>query len=137
MTEKSRSSTLFSFGCAGKASRESLAATVVLCVVLIGNAFVGLRLGPVVARWTVLVVIAAAIWFVREHIRNLRQHDELQIRIYFEGLAWGSLGVFLLAMLWPSLQRAELVGRFEPEFVTIGLLVGFCTGYVNALRRYR
>ena len=93
--------------------------------------------GQSAARLALIVPVVCAVWFAVAEIRFFRALDELQTRIFFEALACSTLSVTLLAMLWPTLQVAGLVGRFNSAYVAAGVPLTFMVAYGFSSRRYQ
>jgi O-antigen/teichoic acid export membrane protein len=93
--------------------------------------------GPPVRALVVAVPIICGLAYMRQMVRDVRQLDELQLRIHLEAAAIACLGVFVAANIYPVMQIAGFVGPLQPYYVVF-LLVGLVlVGYVNAIRRYR
>lgn len=85
----------------------------------------------------VIVPVALGLVYARQVVRDLKNLDELQVRMQLEGAATACLGVFILSLLYPVLQQAGFVGPMQSYYVVIVLAALLVIGNYNAYRRYR
>ena len=88
-----------------------------------------------------LVIVTPMVFgflYMRAMVSDIRrQMDELQLRIYLEAAAVVVCGLFIVALVYPLLQAARLVGPLDYlEVLILIVALGFI-GYMTAVRRYR
>jgi hypothetical protein len=136
MTNQSESYLGKLFGCGGKVPWRVIWSAMALALALVADSYLGLRFGRETARWALLLPVAAGAWFAWEQVLNLRRMDELQIRLFFESVSVAALAVMLMAILWPSLERAGFGGTFKPLHVLVAFPLAFLCSYLAAVKRY-
>ena len=94
---------------------------------------------PAAVRYLVPVVpIVLGLLYMRAMVGDIRrQMDELQLRIYLEAAAVVVGGLFIIALIYPLLEVAHLVGPLDYLAVLVLIAVLGIAGYIIAARRYR
>jgi hypothetical protein len=107
-----------------------------LAAAMVANIYLGFKFGTDVARWSLLLPLAGGGWFAWEQVQMLRRLDEMQARLFYESLSLAALAILLMAMLWPSFERAGLGGGFKPIYVTLGFPIAFFLSSLVMSKRY-
>lgn len=81
--------------------------------------------------------LACLVAYLGFFVRDLRQADELQLRIQLEAAAVGCLGTFGLMLVYPAFESAGFAPHLKPVYVILIMSVLAGAGYINAARRYR
>jgi hypothetical protein len=94
---------------------------------------------PPVVRYLIPVIpLVSGVFYMRAMVADTRrQMDELQLRIYFEAAAVVVCGLFILMLVYPLLEAAQVVGPLAYWMVMLLIVVLGFGGYFNATRRYR
>jgi hypothetical protein len=122
--------------CGGRMQWRVVVAALGLAAAIVINILLGVKFGKDAARWSLVLPLAAGGWFAWEQVLNLRRLDEMQARLFYESLSLAALAVLLMAMLWPSLERAGIGGGFQPLYVTLGFPLFFMLAYLAVSRKY-
>jgi hypothetical protein len=94
------------------------------------------KVGIEAGRWALLLVLASAVWAVRVWLQTLKCQDELQYRVQTEASAQAAWMTVVLLIIWPGLQRAQVVGELRGELVVIGFTMLFFVFFTALSRRY-
>lgn len=87
-------------------------------------------------RWALLLVLASVVWAVWYWLRALKCQDELQYRMQTEASAQAGWMTVLILIIWPGLERAQVVGELRPELAAIGFVGLFLAFFIGLSRRY-
>jgi predicted membrane channel-forming protein YqfA (hemolysin III family) len=94
---------------------------------------------PTAVRYLIPAVpLFAGVQYLRVLVRDMRQQmDELQLRIYLEAAAVVVCGLFIVMVMHPLLEAAQLVGPLDYLEVLVVIVVLGIVGYISGVRRYR
>jgi hypothetical protein len=86
---------------------------------------------------SILAPMAFGVLYVARFIRDMREMDELEIRMGMEAAAFALAGVFVLAVAYPVAESAGFVGSLQPHYVILAFSGLAVVGYALAWRRYK
>jgi len=94
---------------------------------------------PVPLRYLIpAVLLALGTLYMRAMVRDIRrQMDELQLRIYLEATAVAVAGLFIILLIYPTLEVGHLVAPLDAYTVLALMTALGIAGYFGARRRYR
>jgi hypothetical protein len=126
-------------GCGRPSGRQLLWAFVFGFSLVVGTAVLKLLSLPAAVRYLIPVPpLLIGLLYMRAMVGDIRrQMDELQLRIYLEAAAVVVCGPFIIALMYPLLEAAKLVGPLDYLVVLVLIVVLGFIGYIAAARRYR
>ena len=129
----------FTSGCGRPSARQMLWAIVFGFSLVVGTAILRLLQLPTAVRYLIPAVpLLVGLLYMRAMVGDIRrQMDELQLRIYLEAAAVVVCGLFIIALVYPLLQAARLVGPLDYLVVLVLIVLLGIGGYITAARRYR
>jgi len=125
--------------CGRPSGRQFLWAIVFGISLGLGSALLKHLSVPAAARYLIPALpFLFGLLYMRAMVGDIRrQMDELQLRIYLEAAAVVVCGLFIIALTYPLLEAAHLVGPLDYMVVLLLIVVLGVVGYITAARRYR
>lgn len=128
---------LAALGCGSASWRQVLWA----CVFMI-SASLTYRLFPAGASiWLKLGIVICpvipGVLYITALVRDVRRMDEMQQKIFIEAIAGAFAGMFLLAVLYPTIRKAGFVSEPNTLDFAVVMLVLTAISYAIAKVRYR